>query len=96
MEPFRTTQQLPTLVDSLRDAMLLSTRGACYVPLVSDLDNVTNYIEGASAAHNVHAVLQGAFSETAIRSAHISEFSNTPILSFGATADELSDKVSRG
>jgi hypothetical protein len=69
--------------------MLLSAREACYVPLVA-VDEVS-----ASSVHNVHALLQGAFSETAIRSAQISEFTNTPVLSFGATANELTDKVRR-
>jgi hypothetical protein len=67
--------------------MLLSARDACYVPLVL-------VGEGSpTSAHNVHALLQGAFSEAAIRSAEISEFTNTPVLSFGATANELTDKV---
>jgi hypothetical protein len=86
-EPFQTAADrpaLPTLVDGLRDMMLLSARDICYNPQVSQ------------TPHHAHAVLQGGFSETAIRSAQVSEFSDTPILSFGATADQLSDKVRCG
>jgi hypothetical protein len=84
-EPFHTGAELPTLIDGLRDVMLLSARDVCYTtPLVSQ------------TPHHTHAVLQGGFSEKAIRSAQVSEFSDTPILSFGATANELSDKVRCG
>jgi hypothetical protein len=91
-EPFQTAAAsaadrpaLPSLVDGLRDLMLLSARDVCYHPLVSQ-----------TRPHHTHAVLQGGFSETAMRSAQVSEFSDTPILSFGAAADELSDKVRCG
>jgi hypothetical protein len=66
--------------------MLLAARDVCYHPMVQT--------EGPpQIPYHVQAVLQGGFSETAIRSAQVAEFSDTPILSFGATANELSDKV---
>jgi hypothetical protein len=90
-EPNQSTTGLTDydLIDGLRDVMQLSARDACYVPMVP-------VVEGSpSTAHNVHALLLGAFSEIATRSAEISEFSNRPVLAFGATANEFTDKVRR-
>jgi hypothetical protein len=82
--------ELPSLVEGLRDLMLLSARDVCYVPL-AQAEHEDH--QAQQTPYHVHAVLQGAFSETAIRSAQVAEYSDTPILAFGATADELSDKV---
>jgi hypothetical protein len=73
----------------MRNVMLLTARDACYAPLVP--------VGGGSpsTAHNVHALLEGSLSETAIRSAVVSELTNTPVLSFGASANTFTNKVRR-